>query len=80
MPEPHFLNRRKAFHRALLEKVLTVDSHGVATNADKDSRISRELSYAMIQQIGKNTEQERLAGQRAKSDPELAAALASKAG
>lgn len=63
--EAHFVSARKTFHKILLETVLTVDKQGVATNADKDSRISRELSYAIVQKIGAETAQERLAGQRA---------------
>lgn len=63
--EAYFVSARKIFHKTLLENVLTIDKHGIATNADKDSRISRDLAYAIVQKIGQETSQERLAGQRA---------------
>ena len=54
---------RSAFHAALLNSVLTVDTNGVASNADKANKASVEIARGIIQRIGVHTDASRLAGQ-----------------
>lgn len=56
---------RKGFHRGLLDSsVLTIDRNGVASNADRSSRLSISIAYAMARQIGA-MEQDKTVGQTA---------------
>jgi len=59
----HFADARQAFHAALLESVLTVSDANVASNADKDSRASKEIALSIATQIGSKVGGARLAGQ-----------------
>lgn len=43
---------RNQFHRSLAEKILFVNSEGVPTNADKDSRVSVAVASALVDEIG----------------------------
>lgn len=54
---------RRAFHASLMGSVLTVDSSGVPTNADKANRASVAISKGIIERIGVHTDSDRLAGQ-----------------
>lgn len=58
-----FLGARKAYHAALLQSVLTVNSAGVASNADKDNRLSVNIARVIAELLEVETERERLAGQ-----------------
>lgn len=58
-----FTQARIAYHAALLRSVLTVDSKGIASNADKASRTSREISRSIVEQLKWEGTSERLAGQ-----------------
>lgn len=56
---------RIGFHRGLLDSsVLTIDGNGVASNADRSSRLSISIAYAMARQIGA-MEQDKTVGQTA---------------
>lgn len=54
---------RARFHAALLESTLTMDKHGVPSNADRHSRISVGIARGLLEQLGQNAEAVRLAGQ-----------------
>ena len=69
-----FLASRQAFHAALLQSILTVNSAGVAANADKDSRSSVAIARGMADLLRAETLGERLAGQTAGSQFESACA------
>lgn len=53
---------RKAFHKALLESVLLIDSKGIPSNADKDQRSSILFAQGIAKRLEAETG-ERLAGQ-----------------
>lgn len=57
-----FAEARKAYHAALLSSVLTIDSNGIPSNADKDSRTSVNIAKG-ISELLKSEAGERLAGQ-----------------
>ena len=61
--QPFFKDARKAFHSELLSSILTVNSAGVYSNADKDSAASRAISERMAQLMNASNVGERLAGQ-----------------
>ena len=69
-----FLASRQAFQAALLQSILTVNSAGVAANADKDSRSSVAIARGMADLLRAETLGERLAGQTAGSQFESACA------
>ncbi len=54
---------RKEFHATLLSGILTRNSNGVPSNADKDSKISVALARAILEQIGDARTAEKLPGQ-----------------
>lgn len=56
---------RREFHERLLSTVLTIDSTGTASIADKGQRFSREVSYKLIARLGGILEADRQAGQKA---------------
>lgn len=61
---PVFLaEARRSFHAALLGSVLRKDAKGVWSNADKDSRPSREMAQGIAEQLGETVQGARLAGQ-----------------
>lgn len=65
---PSLLSRdRSKFHRELLSTILTNDSKGVPSNADKDSKISVALAKAIVDQIGGVRTAKKMAGQRSGS-------------
>ena len=65
--KPIIASARAAFHRALLNGVLRVDSSGIPSNADKSSNISIAIAQGIVSQLQPNTTDQRLAGQRAGS-------------
>ena len=60
--EPLLKIERKAFHKALLESVLFVDSKGIPSNADKDQKSSVLFAQGIAKRLESETG-ERLAGQ-----------------
>lgn len=54
---------RNEFLAALRERVLSVDGRGVPSNADRSSRTSVAIATGIAEQIGRQVERERLAGQ-----------------
>ncbi len=58
-----FALARKAFHKELLETVLTLNAAGVASNADKDNRASVAIAAGIARLLEAETQAERLAGQ-----------------
>jgi len=58
---------RRAFHARLLRDILTVDEHGVPSNADGDNKTSVALAKGLIERIGKPRIAKKLSGQRAGS-------------
>lgn len=56
---------RRGFHAALLNRVLYSDARGVPTNADKDSRVSVAIATGILNILGSNSNNSRLAGQMA---------------
>lgn len=65
MTQPiQFIEARKNFHKKLLEGPLSVSpTTGVASNADKDSRISRNIAKGIADLLNVEASNERLAGQ-----------------
>lgn len=58
-----FVRARKAFHTALLQKTLTIDSAGVPSNADKSNRSSVSIARGITDRLQAETIGERIAGQ-----------------
>ena len=58
-----FTLARQAFHKELLETVLTLNAAGVASNADKDNRGSVAIAAGIARMLEAETQAERLAGQ-----------------
>lgn len=58
---------RKKYHKRLLEGVLAINSNGIPSNADKDSRISVRIAQGIAEQL-KSEVGERLAGQTSGSE------------
>lgn len=61
--QAHLAAARREFHAALLKNVLTLNTDGVASNADKDSRPSVALARGIASLLAAETVQERQAGQ-----------------
>lgn len=59
--------RRRAFHADLLANVLSVDSNGVATNADGSSVMSKRLAARIAELLQSDVGRNRLPGQTAGS-------------
>lgn len=59
----YFAEMRRAFHARLLQSTLTVNTAGVATNADKDSNASKNIAAGIASLLGVETIGERIAGQ-----------------
>ena len=74
-----FAQARKAFHAALLESILTINSAGVAANADKDSKTSVAIAKGIADRLRAETLGERSAVQTAGSQIENACAAFVKA-
>ena len=66
---------RRAFHASVLGSILTVSDGGIASNADKSSRISCRIAAAIIDQIGGARTATKAAGQTAGSDFESLCAV-----
>ena len=58
-----FLQARKAFHAALLKSTLTINSAGVASNADSSSTASKAIAKGIADLLKAETISERIAGQ-----------------
>jgi len=65
---------RTRYHAAILESVLTVSSGGIPSNADKDSRLSRNIASAVVKSLGPAREVVKGAGQTAGKDFETVTA------
>lgn len=72
--EALFLSERKKFHASLLESTLTIDKKGIHSNADKDSRVSREIAKHIAAQLCVEVMSERAAAQTSGSNFEGACA------
>ncbi len=59
---------RKAFHAALLDRVLSVDSTGIPSNADKSSAPSKRIAASILENLGHAQVSKKIAGQTAGSD------------
>jgi len=59
----NFLEARKRFHAALLATTLTINSKGVPSNADKDSKASVAIANGIADLLKAKTIGERIAGQ-----------------
>jgi len=58
-----FAEARRAYHLNLLKTVLTIDSKGVPSNADKDNKASVRIAAGIAELLKAETQSERLAGQ-----------------
>ena len=58
-----FLEARKAFHAALLESTLTINSAGVVSNADSSNTTSKAIARGIADFLKAETVGERMAGQ-----------------
>lgn len=59
-----FSDSRAAFHKALIDQqVLTVDTQGIPSNADKDNADSKAIAVYMLKALGKPSEGAKLAAQ-----------------
>lgn len=54
---------RNEYHRQLFERVLSIDSNGVPSNADKHSKISVALARGILEQISLPLNPEHISGQ-----------------
>ncbi|MGH8096804.1 NgoMIV family type II restriction endonuclease [Stenotrophomonas indicatrix] len=72
--EALFLSERKKFHASLLENTLTLDKNGIPSNADKDSRASREIARHIATQLCVEVLSERAPAQTSGSNFESACA------
>lgn len=60
-----FKDFREEFHKRIVSELLFIDSAGVVGNADKGSRISREIAKGIFENVGGNKIKQRLPGQEA---------------
>lgn len=58
-----FAEARKAFHAALLASTLTINSKGIASNADSSSKTSKAIAKGIADLLKAETVSERVAGQ-----------------
>jgi hypothetical protein len=71
--EAYFLTLRAAFHAGLFDKALSIDRNGVWSNADKDSRLSREIAQGIAMRLkAEVSAATKLAGQTLGNDFERA--------
>jgi hypothetical protein len=64
MSDPaQFLEARRAFHKALLLKTLTINSKGVVSNADSSNNASIAMARGIADLLKAETQGERIAGQ-----------------
>jgi hypothetical protein len=59
----HFVAARRAFHTALLKSTLTINSAGVASNADSSNTSSKAIAKGIADLLQAETIGERIAGQ-----------------
>ena len=71
--EAEFELARRQYHADLRDKVMRLDK-GIPSIADKDSRASRDLAFAIFQRIGIQQAGEKLTGQTAGKEFEMATA------
>ena len=57
---PIIKEARENYHRALLDSILTVDTNGVASNADKSSRLSKEIAKGITDILLASTQEKSL--------------------
>ena len=57
---PIIKEARESYHRALLDSILTVDANGVASNADKSSRLSKEIAKGITDILLASTQEKSL--------------------
>lgn len=60
---PEFAEARKAFHAALLQSTLTINSAGVVSNADSSNSTSKAIARGIANLLKAETIGERIAGQ-----------------
>ena len=60
---PQFSEARKQFHTKLLESTLTINSNGVASNADSSNNTSRRIARGVADRLKAETIGDRIAGQ-----------------
>lgn len=60
---PRFTTARKAFHAALLESTLTINSAGVVSNADSSNTNSKAIAKGIAERLKAETIGDRIAGQ-----------------
>ena len=63
MSDSLITSSRKKFHAALLDGILSINANGVATNADKDSKLSRDIAHGIVDLLESGSGGERLPGQ-----------------
>jgi hypothetical protein len=68
MSEAWITKARREFHATLLSGILTKSASGVASNADKSSKPSREIADSILNRLGPATTAAKLAGQTAGAD------------
>ena len=57
---PIIREAREKYHKSLLESILTVDANGVASNADKSSRLSKEIAKGITDILIASTQEKSL--------------------
>lgn len=57
---PIIKEAREKYHKSLLESILTVDANGVASNADKSSRLSKEIAKGITDILIASTQEKSL--------------------
>lgn len=65
LPGALLTQARREFHNQLiLHEVLSVARHGIASNADKSQKTSRDIALHMATRLGVHVEVQKLAGQQ----------------
>lgn len=68
---PIIKTAREQYHKSLLESILTVDSNGIASNADKSSRLSKEIAKGITDILIAKTQEKSLGQTSGKQFEEL---------
>lgn len=74
MPAAWLSEARREFHATLMGGILSVNTNGVPSNADKDSRASVAIATAILDKLGPARTAQKLPGQTAGADFESACA------
>jgi hypothetical protein len=61
--DPLFTSQRKLFHQQLMDSVLTVDTDGIPSIADKGQKFSKLVSTLLLPKLGESSKADKSSGQ-----------------